>query len=110
VSSKKRFLLVKNLQEISSPNYSYSHWDWKETLSVKVRLYLTCNLRIKPAKTLGAEVSQRSCGAPSLKALKARLDGALGSLIWWVAALLMAGGWNWMGFKVPSKPNHSMIL
>ena len=30
--------------------------------------------------------------APSLKALKARLDVALGSLVWWLAALPMAGG------------------
>jgi len=29
--------------------------------------------------------AQRSCGAPSLEALKARLDGALGSLSWWRA-------------------------
>jgi len=27
--------------------------------------------------------AQKSCGAPSLKALKARLDGALGNLSWW---------------------------
>ena len=32
--------------------------------------------------------------APSLEAFKARLDGSLDSLIWWVAALSMAGGWN----------------
>ena len=32
----------------------------------------------------------RSCGAPSLEALKARLDGVLGSLSWWGAALHMA--------------------
>ena len=30
--------------------------------------------------------------APSLEMLKARLDGILGSLSWWVAALPMAGG------------------
>ena len=41
---------------------------------------------------------------------KARLDGALSSLIWWVATLLMAEGWKWMIFKVPSNPNHYMIL
>ena len=39
------------------------------------------------------------CGAPSLEALKARLDGALDSLSWWGAALPMAGGWNWVGLK-----------
>ena len=46
----------------------------------------------------------------SLEILKARLDGALGSLIRWVAALPMAGGWVWMSFNVPSNPNHSVIL
>ena len=30
-------------------------------------------------------------GAPSLEALQARLDGALGSLGWWGAALTTAG-------------------
>ena len=35
--------------------------------------------------------AQRSCGAPSLEVLKARLDGALGSLSWWGAALPTAG-------------------
>ena len=35
-------------------------------------------------------------GAPSLQALKARWDGALGSLSWWGAALPMAeGGTEW---------------
>ena len=30
--------------------------------------------------------------APSLKAFKARLDVALGSLVWWLATLHIAGG------------------
>ena len=30
--------------------------------------------------------------APSLEALKARLDEALGRLVWWLAALHTAGG------------------
>ena len=25
-------------------------------------------------------------------------------------SLPMAGGWNWMSFKVPPNPNHSVIL
>jgi len=25
------------------------------------------------------------------------------------AALTMAGGWNWLGFKVPPNPSHSMV-
>jgi len=34
--------------------------------------------------------------APSLEAFAARLDVALGSLVWWLATLHIAGGWNWM--------------
>jgi len=30
-------------------------------------------------------------------------------LIQWVAALPIAGGWNWVVFEVPSNKNHSMI-
>lgn len=32
--------------------------------------------------------------APFLEVLKAKLDGALGSLSWWEVSLPMAGGWN----------------
>ncbi len=32
--------------------------------------------------------------APFLGAFKAKLDGALDSLIWWVAAPPMRGGWS----------------
>jgi len=48
--------------------------------------------------------------APSLEVLKARLDGTLGSLSWWGAALPMTEGWKWMVFEVPSNLIHSMIL
>ena len=48
--------------------------------------------------------------APSLEVFKARLDGALGSLVWWEVSLPMAGGWHWVVFKVPSNPNHSVTL
>jgi len=36
--------------------------------------------------------SPESC--PIARGVKARSDGALSSLIWWVAALPMAGDWN----------------
>ena len=32
--------------------------------------------------------------APSLEVLKARLDGALGNLVWWEVSLPMAGSWK----------------
>jgi len=45
----------------------------------------------------------RAAGAnPSLELLKARLDGALGSPE-------NSRGWNWMIFKVPSKPSHFIL-
>ena len=47
--------------------------------------------------------------APSMEVFKARLDGALGSLIGWVAALPTAEGWSLI-FKVLSNPSHSVVL
>ena len=48
--------------------------------------------------------------APSLETFKARLDVALGSLVWWLVTLHIAGGWNEMIFEVLFNPGHSMIL
>ena len=53
--------------------------------------------------------AQRSCGAPSMEVLKAGLDGALGSLSCWVAALPMAQVWGWVGFMVPSNITHDFF-
>ena len=39
------------------------------------------------------QVAQGGCGYPiSLEAFKARLDVALGSLVWWLVTLHIAGG------------------
>jgi len=48
--------------------------------------------------------------APSLEVFKARLDGALSK--WSSGRYSCPGqeGWNLMTFKVPSNPDHSMIL
>jgi len=54
-------------------------------------------------------MSREAVGVPSLDALKAKLDGALGSLNCWVATLPVAGGWNKVIFKVPSNLSHSVI-
>ena len=37
-------------------------------------------------------LSREAVDAPSLDAFKTRLDVALGSLVWWLATLHMAGG------------------
>ncbi|KAK4819750.1 hypothetical protein QYF61_010885, partial [Mycteria americana] len=48
--------------------------------------------------------------APSLETFKVRLDGALSNLLWLKNSLLLQGGWTGWPSKVPSHPNHSMIL
>ena len=48
--------------------------------------------------------------APSLETFKARLDVALGSLVWWLVTLHIAGGWNCMFIVVLFNSGHSMIL
>ena len=46
--------------------------------------------------------------APSLQAFKARLDVALGSLVWCLVILHIAGGWNKMSIMVLFNLGHSM--
>jgi len=48
--------------------------------------------------------------APSLAGFKARLDGAQTPGLVEDVPADGRGGWNQMIFKVPSNPNHSMIL
>ena len=53
---------------------------------------------------------REAVAAPSLAVSKARLDGALNTLVWWKWSLLMAGGWSDMICKFPPNPSHSVIL
>ena len=48
--------------------------------------------------------------APSLEALKARLDMALGSLVWWLATLHVAAGLKLSDTAVLFNPGHSVTL
>jgi len=48
--------------------------------------------------------------APHVDAFKARLDVALGSLVWWLVTLHIAGDWNEMIIVVLFNPGHSVIL
>lgn len=47
---------------------------------------------------------------PCSKALKARLDGTLNNLVCWEVSIPMAGGWNWMVFKISFHPNQPTTL
>ena len=53
---------------------------------------------------------KEAVNAPSLEAFKARLDVALGSLVWWLATVYTAGDWSWMVIVVLFNPVHSVIL
>ena len=59
------------------------------------------------------QLPRKAVDAPSLEVLKARLDGALGSLGWYemgrLVALPVVGGWSSMILEVPSNPSHSLI-
>ena len=48
--------------------------------------------------------------APSLEAFKARLDGAVSNLVQWELSLPIEGGLELDDLKVPSNPNHFMIM
>ena len=50
---------------------------------------------------------REAVNAPSLEAFKVGLDGALGSLIWWVATSLRQEAWKWV---VPSNPTRFYVL
>ena len=56
------------------------------------------------------KLPKEAVDAPSLEAVKARLDVALGSLVWWLVTLQMAGSWNMMIVVVLFNPGHPMIL
>jgi len=45
-----------------------------------------------------------------LEALKAKLDRALGCLIWWMVSLPMAEDWDSMIFEVPFNPSHTTVI
>jgi len=38
-----------------------------------------------------AQAAKRHCGCPSLAVLRAKWDGALGSLVWWEVSLPVTG-------------------
>jgi len=55
---------------------------------------------------------REAVAAPSLAGFKARLDGALSSLVWWKMSLLMAGGLEPDDLQGPfqPKPFHDSML
>jgi len=61
------------------------------------------------------QVAQGGCGCPilSLEAFQARLDVALGSLVWWLTTLHIAGGLKLNDHCGPFQPRpfyDSMVL
>ena len=62
-------------------------------INLKEKWMLSSATFLMGGKTL-AQLPGEAVGAPSLEALKAQLDGALGSLSWWVATSLLQGVGN----------------
>ena len=57
-----------------------------------------------------AQVAQRAVGAPSLEVFRAKLDGALGSLIWWdTTSTWQRVGSRWYLRSFPKPFYDSMI-
>ena len=51
------------------------------------------------------KLSKEAVDAPSLDAFKARLDVALGSLVWWLAAMHIVGGLKLNDLCGPFQPS-----
>jgi len=57
------------------------------------------------------QLPKKLVNTPSVETFETKLGGALGNLVWWMAALPVVEGVKLrVGFKVSSNPNHSMIL
>jgi len=57
-----------------------------------------------------AQVTQRGGQCPIPGNIQGQSGRALSNLVWWKMLLLMAEGWTRWPLKVPSNPNHSVIL
>jgi len=57
-----------------------------------------------------AQLPREGRDAPLQEAFKARMDGALGNLIRWVAALPTTAGWKQTSSKVPFQSNLLAVL
>jgi len=68
------------------------------------------SLHLKEWLTHWNRLSKEVVDTPSLETVKAKLDVALGSLVWWLVTLHIAGGWNEMIIVVLFNPGHSVIL
>jgi len=75
----------------------------------RFRLYIRKKFFLMRVVRQWQRLPREAVAAPSLAGFKARLDGALSTLGWWEMCSRQ-GGWNQVIFKVPSNPNHSMIL
>ena len=67
-------------------NLTEASFSWKETTDIR-RKFFTQRVVMHWNR-----LPKKAVDAPSLEAFKARLDVALGSLVWWLATLHIAGG------------------
>ena len=90
-------------------NIKYQHNHFKPRWG-RFRLDIRRKFFTQRVVTHWNRLPKEAVDAPSLQALKARLDVALGSLGCWLVTLHVAGGWNWMSIVVLLNPGYSMSL
>ena len=70
----------------------------------RFRLYIRKKFFTQRVVTHWNRLPKEAVDAPSLEAFKARLDVALGSLVWWLVTLHVAGGLKLDEHCVPFQP------
>jgi len=94
----------------SNPSHSMILWSSTRKNLGRVFPALGCPCSTCSESILVPHTMCQVCPDVPLEGVQGQAGGALGSLIWWVATLPTAGGWMWMGFKIPANPNHSVNL
>ena len=72
----------------------------------RFRLDIKRNFFTQRVVTRWNRLPKEAVDASSLEAFRARLDVDLGSLVWWLVTLHIAGGWNSMCIVILFNPGH----
>jgi len=99
--------LTAHLQESWGELVTRAGSDWTRGNGFEVG---ECRLRAATGKRFLDRFPSEFVTVPSLEAFKARLDGAVSSLVSREVSLPAAGGWNEVILEAPSETNHSANL
>ena len=77
---------------------------WRFRLNIRMKFFT------QRVVTHWSRLPRKVVDAPSLKTFKATLDVSLGSLVYWLVTLPMAGGLKLDDHCCPFHSGHSMVL